>query len=247
MSTQNWIEIAQKAFQLSSSKLMHVEEIARKIQQHGLTSQAMDTLKIQNAVTSALANHVKKKGKIFSKSATKGKVRGYYRLKNTPLKKSFSVETEFDLPSTNYTGRAGEHSVLSELLFRGFNASLMSVDEGVDIVASRNNKYFHIQVKTANPSKNGTYGCSIPKKSFQHGNDVFYIFVLRRSLKVAHRTSYANDLLIFASNEIRRLIDRNIVKGADNYNFSFSTNSNEYYLSKTHKVSDHVNDFTTLA
>lgn len=39
--------------------------------------------------------------------------------------------------STQYTGRVGEHRVVSELLFRGYNASIMSVDEGLDIVATR--------------------------------------------------------------------------------------------------------------
>ena len=52
-----------------------------------------------------------------------------------------------------YIGKAGEHAVLSELLFLGYNAALMSVDVGVDIVATKNNEIYNIQVKTRNISK----------------------------------------------------------------------------------------------
>ena len=82
--------------------------------------------------------------------------------------------------STQYTGSAGEHRVLSELLFHGFNASIMSVDEGMDIVATKDNHLYNIQVKTANESNN-VYVFDLRKTSFEryNKNNNFYIFVLR--------------------------------------------------------------------
>lgn len=79
-----------------------------------------------------------------------------------------------------FTGKGGEHLVCSELLFRGFNASIMSVDVGMDIVAVKENQLFGIQVKTSNLNRFDTYVFDIRKVSFErHSNgNVFYIFVL---------------------------------------------------------------------
>ncbi len=81
---------------------------------------------------------------------------------------------------SGYTGKAGEHLVCSELLFRGFNASIMSVDVGMDIVAVKENQLFGIQVKTSNLNSFNTYVFDIRKLSFErHSNgNIFYIFVL---------------------------------------------------------------------
>ncbi len=86
-----------------------------------------------------------------------------------------------------YIGKAGEHSVISELLFRGYNAALMSVDVGIDIVATRNNELFNIQVKTRNISKkHEAYYFNIRIASFERHNagKTFYIFVLREKGKL---------------------------------------------------------------
>lgn len=52
------------------------------------------------------------------------------------------------LQRTDFEGRAGECAVMSELIFRGYNANMMMVDEGVDVIAVRDNIYYFIQVKT---------------------------------------------------------------------------------------------------
>ena len=51
--------------------------------------------------------------------------------------------------NTQYVGKAGEMAVFSELLFYGYNASIMSVDDGIDLVATKDGRFFFIQVKTA--------------------------------------------------------------------------------------------------
>lgn len=51
---------------------------------------------------------------------------------------------------TNYIGKAGECAVLSELMFRGYNANVMLIDEGIDIIAEKNNVYYYIQTHWRN-------------------------------------------------------------------------------------------------
>ena len=70
---------------------------------------------------------------------------------------------------------------MSELLFWGFNASIMTVDDGVDIVASKDGKFFLIQVKTATPKNDGKFSFTIKRSSFQRyqSSDPFYILVMR--------------------------------------------------------------------
>lgn len=89
-------------------------------------------------------------------------------------------EEEEEKIEGGYTGKGGEHLVCSEMLFRGFNASIMSVDVGVDIVAIKNNNLSSIQVKTANENKHAIYNFNLRKVSFERHdkNNVYYIFVL---------------------------------------------------------------------
>src|SRR3990167_243354 len=84
-----------------------------------------------------------------------------------------------------FTGKGGEYLVCSELLFRGFNASIMSVDVGIDIVAVKENQLFGIQVKTSNLNSFDTYVFDIRKVSFErHSNgNIYYIFVLHGEKK----------------------------------------------------------------
>lgn len=82
-----------------------------------------------------------------------------------------------------YVGAAGEHRVESELLFRGYDASMTSVDKGIDIVARKDGHVFDIQVKTVTMSRAvaGAYITSIKKKTFD-GNkaqNMYYIFALK--------------------------------------------------------------------
>jgi hypothetical protein len=83
--------------------------------------------------------------------------------------------------STQYVGKAGEHLVVSELLFRGYNASIMSVDEGLDIVATKGERLYNIQVKTSTQNKFNNYVFDLRISSFEkhNRNNTFYIFVLK--------------------------------------------------------------------
>ena len=117
-------------------------------------------------LTSDIASHRKKK--------SKDAVDTQSLVKKTEIKASTATDGGF-------TGKGGEYLVCAELLFRGFNASIMSVDRGIDIIAIKNKRLFRIQVKTANLNKSKAFGFDIGKTSFERhdAGDIFYVFVLR--------------------------------------------------------------------
>ena len=69
--------------------------------------------------------------------------KGYYSKRKRKLH-------PIDVPMqiSEYTGRGGECAVMSELLFHSYNVNRMMIDEGVDLVAVKDNIYYYIQVKT---------------------------------------------------------------------------------------------------
>lgn len=80
----------------------------------------------------------------------------------------------------DYTGPAGEHMVQAELLFRKYQTSKPQPDIGVDIVANKDGKEFHIQVKSSNKQE-GSYHYNIKRGSFERTKrkNVYYVFVMR--------------------------------------------------------------------
>ena len=107
---------------------------------------------------------------------------------------------------SGFVGKGGEHLVCSELLFRGYNASIMSVDVGVDIVATKENSLYGIQVKTSNLNKYATYVFDVRKVSFQRHSfgNIFYIFVLKDSDK----TNY----LILPFSEMKKKVHEKAIR-----------------------------------
>ena len=122
-------------------------------------------------------------------------------IKETPkIIEAEKEEEEKIVIAGGFTGKGGEHLVCSELLFRGFNASIMSVDVGMDIVAVKENQLFGIQVKTSNLNSFDTYVFDIRKVSFErHSNgNIYYIFVLHGEKK--------NNFLILPFHEVEKKV-----------------------------------------
>lgn len=117
--------------------------------------------------------------------------------------------------------------MFSELLFRGFNSSIMAVDDGIDIVASKGNQYFHIQVKTSNGS-NDVFGFKVIKERFiaKHSAHTFYVCVLRRIMD----NRYTNDFVIFTSSEIKRLIDSKFLNHTKDISLQVKINESGSYI-----------------
>lgn len=123
--------------------------------------------------------------------------------KNQKLKK---LDNEIKIGS-GFIGKAGEHHVTSELLLRGYNASIMSVDVGMDIIATKNNKLFSLQVKTSNLHKNNSFIFDMRKVALErdYAGNVFYIFIM------IHK-DITKSALILPSNKINELIHSNAIK-----------------------------------
>lgn len=202
-----------------NKKGMHVDDIAEELIRLENFEVSKEILAKQ--VSSILSSDIRKKKTKSRFSIIKNKhgghKRGWYKAKlgkKTAKEKTIiniqkGSKNEIPNISTLYTGKAGEHAVLSELLFNEFNASLMSVDEGIDIVASKEKKFFYIQVKTANNRRGSFYASILNSQFFRFINDnPFYIFVLR----YFHNDKVRSGFIILRSSDLERFIETGIVK-----------------------------------
>jgi hypothetical protein len=235
-----------KVAMADQSSAIHIDEIALLLEQksprfcQGITN-------LPDRISQVLAVDVKKKGPAASFSKVKNKTGGYkrgiYKLKRKQAAQTKPSAT----PSvtTQFTGRAGENAVISELLFYGFNACAMSVDDGIDVIASKDNKYFHVQVKTSNSSESRFFNATIKSSSFKAKNtfQMFYIFVLRQNDK----NRYFNDYLILPSNQIWQLIETGVVKDSPTLSIRIQRDKGGLYiLNKKQDVTNSINKFSQI-
>ena len=145
---------------------------------------------------------------------------------------------------TGFTGKAGEHLVCSELLFRGYNASIMSVDVGMDIIATKNNKLFSIQVKTANANDFDTYNFDVRKVSFEkdYAGNTFYVFILRGKEKT--------EFLILPLNEMEKKLSEKailFIQTYKKYRVKIDKREGNIYLgNKQHQMNYYLNNWKVI-
>jgi len=236
------------------SKGLHVRQIAKELKQRNLeeTTSEAELMSKVSGILSVDIKRYKAKSRFRRIPNKKGGYKqGWYRLKRTskPLVdiaiEKIAKGTKIEIPSIPalYTGKAGEYAVLSELLFNEFNASLMSVDQGIDIVASKDEKYFHIQVKTAN-NRNGTFFASINRHQFEKFNKAttFYIFVLRYFLNAKVRS----DFVVLRSTDIERFLMTDVIKKGDTLNVSISIDKGKIILNGKEDISFFFNQFSSI-
>lgn len=153
-------------------------------------------------------------------------------------------QSEMESVGSGYIGKAGEYLVCSEMLFRGFNASIMSVDTGVDIVATKESRLYGVQVKTARLNKFNTYVFDVRRVSFERHNSgsTFYIFVLYSEKK----TNY----LILPYFEIEKKVhDKAILEVGHGARYRINIklrNSNVYLGTIEHKMNYFLNNWSVL-
>lgn len=95
------------------------------------------------------------------------------------LTKGVKNENSNSFQNTNrFYGEGAEFHVTAELLYHGFQAANIPVDEGLDILAVKDNKTFYFQVKHKDLNSNAPI--KLTKSSFEKsgGGSVYYIFVL---------------------------------------------------------------------
>lgn len=117
---------------------------------------------------------------------------------------SIEVESEYFDNKQRYTGRGAENLVVAELLFRGFNAQILQVDEGIDVFAinKRKNELYLIQVKHShyeNPKRSGSISLTVSSFEKNKKSNVYYIFVLEREIN-------KHDFLILPFHKVDELI-----------------------------------------
>lgn len=183
---------------------------------------------ITKRVQAILSQDVRKKGtNLFIKvknSKTGKERRGYYKLK--PISKSgpdikppvdpATIQAPEQVKSKDnlFVGKAGECAVMSELLFRGYNVNTLLVDDGVDVVASKNNVFYLVQVKTCNMSDQNKIYATIKQSRFDAylGFQIRYIIVARCRISNVDTNIY----FTFDNKDLQKFIAEGCLLDSDN-------------------------------
>lgn len=137
--------------------------------------------RIENEVTRVIGMD-KKRGDESDLQYSSGK---YYKRKKKVL------PSDGNFLNSTYTGTAGECAVISELLFNGYNANRMMIDDGVDIIAVKDNVYYYVQVKTTSIKDGRIYTQINIDRFIQYKSvQIRYIIVVRYSDKGIDRNMY---------------------------------------------------------
>ena len=245
-------EIAKTVLE-SRGGAIHVNDIALMAAEMGLCNDSdLDDLPMK--LSGSLSQNVRTKKPIFVKvkNGLGGYKRGIYRLKQKRSPKAGRSPNEnlvtelIESTSTQFTGKGGEYAVMSELLFRGFNSSVMTVDDGIDLIAEKDNSYFHIQVKTTSGREKGPFSFKVRKASYlnHESHRTFYIFVVRRL--VSQRNIC--DFIVIPFAVFKSFVLRGSIEDRDNFSVRISIDDTGHFiLNKTEDVSAHVNHFALIA
>jgi Holliday junction resolvase len=170
---------------------------------------------------------------------------GVYKLRKqrqqTPSLKYIIKATSIqNTNNTRFIGAAGEMAVSSELLFRDYNISRMAVDDGVDIVATKNDITYYIQVKTTHVTDVKSFKVSITNESFsRYNNHKCYYVVVARGEK--------NYYLVFTADDIKRMQENGDIKsGVGTITINFSQKGDEHIYVKKEKVDYALNAFNRI-
>ncbi len=230
-----------------SEKPLHYREITEKALEMGILETVGATP--EASLNAQLSVDIKQNGtsSIFTRTSA-----GYYSL-NKSVEKALvdevtieedEAEQEKITVDSGYTGKGGEHLVCSELLFRGFNASIMSVDVGMDIIATKDSQLFSIQVKTANLNRFEVYNFDVRKVSFERHNsgNIYYVFVLHTDKKT--------DFLILPLLEMEKKVhERAILEVGQGkrYRVNIKFRDGTIYLgTKAHDMAYYLNNWSLI-
>jgi hypothetical protein len=163
-----------------------------------------------------------------------------------------ALPTETRSIDKSFEGAAGETAVISELLFREFNANRMMVDKGIDVVATKDNVYRYIQVKTSNIKEDGRVHWQIKQERFDAYvvNNLRYILVARYEERFKYKDEpiVRNMFFVLQSNDIDRGIKEGwISEGVENLSikvrFDAQTGVAKFYDNKEQVATYYLNNF----
>lgn len=121
------------------------------------------------------------------------------------------------LLAKEFTGKAGECAVMSELLFRGFNVNQMMVDGGIDLVGFYEGSYYFYQVKTVGV-KDGVINAGIPIDNYDkdrgYSSHMRYVIVARYK---GSDNIEKNQFFVFSHEDLDRLMHSRCIKRGTQY------------------------------
>lgn len=230
-----------------SRKPLHYQDITQKALELGILETEGATP--EKSMGAQLYMDIKSKGKASDFTKISEGIFALNENKDASPLSSKEIEAEIEADEavkieSGYTGKGGEHLVCSELLFRGFNASIMSVDVGMDIIATKESKLYSIQVKTSNLNSYQTYVFDIRKVSLErdHSGNIFYVFVLRGEKE----TNY----LILPNVEVEKKVYESAILPVGNnkrYRVNIKFRNDTIYLgNKDHDMSYYLNNWALI-
>jgi len=240
-----FLEAAYKILEKEKQPL-HFKEITRIAIEKGLIETQGQSPEL--TMHSLISTDIRKKGEdsLFEK----GDKKGYFGLRHLTRR---DVSIQFGLFRTLeevtkienanlFVGKAGEYIVAGELLFRGFNATILPVDVGTDIAAEKRNKILNIQVKTANSNRYYRYNFNIRVSSFERNyrKYTFYIFVLRKSSGC--------EFIILPCKKISQWIEEKLIKKTSDrryYLVPIVERGQKYYL-RNEEISLYLNNWKLM-
>lgn len=166
-----------------------------------------------------------------------GRKQGWYRVKRVRAPRNtrkIAPIVKHEDVTTTYTGTAGEFAVMTELLFQGYNVNRMTVDEGVDIVANKDNRFYFIQVKTAylDSQLKATFTIKTSRfELFKNNNDMRYVFVVRCASPLSTEDKVIPELRCFAFTNVeldRMIVDDLIHQGEQEMSIKIKFNETDF-------------------
>lgn len=242
-------------------KGLHVNDIAAEIFQSQQENIEYDI--IEKKVQNICAQDAKKKSsditRVINPKTNKPK-KGWYRFvvrKGNTIKIA-PTDPVSPLPinvpaapkmATTFEGKAGECAVMSELLWRGYNVNTFLVDDGVDVVASKNNMFYLLQVKTTQLGANNRVSIALNEARFESfiGFNICYVIVVRSRVNNID----TNLFFIFNNKDIARFINQKRIKApngnAINVKIKFVNNIPYIYDEEDEDLSTfYLNNWTNL-
>ena len=120
----------------------------------------------------------------------------------------------------------------------------MSVDDGIDLVATKEGRFFFIQVKTAISNNDKIPNFSIKKDSFVRydKSETFYILVVRNFDK----KGYSNLFFVIPNHTIRKMIYDGIIKDSESYSIRITQENGVCIANGRENVTHYLNNFMDI-
>ena len=239
------LTVARDILRTAPGKALHLDSIAEEAvatnKNMGLSASAFST-KLQAALAANLKLKTQKPTftRVAGKKAGSAK-KGWYRLKQ---QKTYAAIAKVAPPlvTPDFIGRAGEFAAMGELLFWGYNVSMMAVDNGVDLVVEKHNVHFDIQVKTATESSAGRHLFTVKRPVFlaKDRSSMFYVLVVRKK--------NTTEFLVIPSNYLRTLLEAGAIGGGPVLSMCVTIDSkgHQYTLNSGTNINIFVGNFGVI-